>query len=189
RMEERFLQMEERQAARMEEMVVAVIERIYPELRARGFPGSPGGGGGGPAGQAEDHDAGQAADRARGQATEPASSQDRGQAANIDGGLGRDQAAEGEDEEVAQEDGDNNGEDGAASLTPADLRAAGERLDNDGRRNHQREGRYYCPICGACVQNLGDARTSTHFERCNIHYYQLLAEPPIRQGKRRRREG
>ncbi|KAG0136240.1 hypothetical protein HOY82DRAFT_536351 [Tuber indicum] len=85
--------------------------------------------------------------------------------------------------ESDEDEDEDEGKDQAATPTPAELLAAGDSVGNDGRRNHQREGRYYCPICGAYLRTLGEARTLRHFQKCNIHYYQLvLARPAAKKG-------
>ncbi|KAG0138818.1 hypothetical protein HOY82DRAFT_534563 [Tuber indicum] len=65
--------------------------------------------------------------------------------------------AEEAEEESDEDEDEDEGEDEAASPTPAELLAAGNHVGNDGRRNHQREGRYYCPGCGASIRTLGEA--------------------------------
>ncbi|KAG0633487.1 hypothetical protein HOY80DRAFT_619710 [Tuber brumale] len=135
-----------------EQRLAATRERTMLESAAMPPAGS-GGGGGRPTGHADDPAAGQASDQAADQAADQESGQATDQDAEEKEERGVDED-EGEDESGGG--GEDEGEDEAANPIAVELIAGGDRLGNDGRRNHQRDGRYYCPICGKSIQHLGD---------------------------------
>ncbi|KAG0132720.1 hypothetical protein HOY82DRAFT_605820 [Tuber indicum] len=138
-LDERF-QADQRQAATRE----LTMLRFIASLSAS----SGSGGGGQRTGQGGDQAADQVPDRASEDEGEDEGEYEGEEEGGYEGG--EEGGYEGE------EGGEGEGEEEAASPTPAELLAAGDSVGNDGRRNHQREGRYYCPICGAYTRTLGD---------------------------------